>query len=144
MVKYAKSYLDQFAPLKNSNWDQIKSINLENNKITFKLLSNDSTVLKNENQIVGISKNIQNNLNELILVKNNLHCRIIINNKDAIGKEDPAGISDIIFESAISTILDCEDSVATVDADDKVTAYRNWLGLMKGDLESTFTKNEKK
>ena len=144
VVKYAKSYLDNFAPLKNSNWDQIKSINLENNKITFKLLSNDSTVFKNENQIVGISKNIQNNLGELILVKNNLHCRIIINNKDAIGKVDSAGISDIIFESAISTILDCEDSVATVDADDKVTAYRNWLGLMKGDLESTFTKNEKK
>ena len=144
VIKYAKSYLDNFAPLKNSNWDQVKSINLENNKITFKLLSNDSTVLKNENQIVGISKNIQNNLGELILVKNNLHCRIIINNKDAIGKVDSAGISDIIFESAISTILDCEDSVATVDADDKVTAYRNWLGLMKGDLESTFTKNEKK
>ena len=144
VIKYAKSYLDNFAPLKNSNWDQVKSINLENNKITFKLLSNDSTVFKNENQIVGISKNIQNNLGELILVKNNLHCRIIINNKDAIGKVDSAGISDIIFESAISTILDCEDSVATVDADDKVTAYRNWLGLMKGDLESTFTKNEKK
>ncbi len=144
VVKYAKSYLDNFAPLKNSNWDQVKNINLENNKITFKLLSNDSTVFKNENQIVGISKNIQNNLGELILVKNNLHCRIIINNKDAIGKVDSAGISDIIFESAISTILDCEDSVATVDADDKVTAYRNWLGLMKGDLESTFTKNEKK
>jgi len=144
VVKYAKSYLDNFAPLKNSNWDQVKSINLQNNKIIFKLLSNDSTVLKNENQIIGISKNIQNYLNELILVKNNLHCRIIINNKDAIGKEDPAGISDIIFESAISTILDCEDSVATVDADDKVTAYRNWLGLMKGNLESTFTKNEKK
>ena len=144
VVKYAKSYLDNFAPLKNSNWAQVKSIDLENNKITFKLLSNDSTVFKNENQIVGISKNIQNNLGELILVKNNLHCRIIINNKDAIGKEDPAGISDIIFESAISTILDCEDSVATVDADDKVIAYRNWLGLMKGDLESTFTKNEKK
>ena len=144
VVKYAKSYLDNFAPLKNSNWAQVKSIDLENNKITFKLLSNNSTVLKDENQIVGIVKNIQNNLNELILVKNNLHCRIIINNKDAIGKEDPAGISDIIFESAISTILDCEDSVATVDADDKVIAYRNWLGLMKGDLESTFTKNEKK
>ena len=79
-----------------------------------------------------------------MLVINNLHCRIIIDKNDEIGKSDAAGISDIIFESAISSILDCEDSVATVDEDDKILAYENWLGLMKGDLKSTFTKNNKK
>ena len=84
--------------------------------------------------------NEEKELSELVLVINNLHCRIIIDKNDEIGKSDPAGISDIIFESAISSILDCEDSVATVDEDDKILAYENWLGLMKGDLKSHFYK----
>ena len=79
-------------------------------------------------------------ISELILSKNNLHCRILINTNDAIGKHDPANIADILIESAISTILDCEDSVATVDAEDKILAYKNWLGLVKGDLQAEFKK----
>ena len=82
-------------------------------------------------------------LTELILSKNNLRCRIVINKNDVIGKNDIANISDILMESAVSTILDCEDSVATVDADDKILAYQNWLGLIKGSLESNFLKNNK-
>ena len=81
-------------------------------------------------------------LTELILSKNNLRCRIVINKNDVIGKNDIANISDILMESAVSTILD-EDSVATVDADDKILAYQSWLGLIKGSLESNFLKNNK-
>jgi malate synthase len=79
----------------------------------------------------------------LVLIKNNLHCRILFDAYNPIGKKDPANISDIILESAVSAILDCEDSVATVDAEDKILAYQNWLGLMKGDLKVEFKKNGK-
>ena len=144
VVDYVKSHLDNFAPLKNSSWKKIKGIKFEKKKIKFYLSSNNTTTLINENQITGINLDKKGDLNELLLVKNNLHCRIIIDPENAIGKIDPASISDVILESAISSILDCEDSVATVDAEDKVFAYRNLLGLMKGDLESTFLKNNKK
>ena len=92
-------------------------------------------------QLLGWKKSLDGDLTELILSKNNLRCRIIINKNDVIGKNDAANIADILIESAISTILDCEDSVATVDADDKILAYKNWLGLIKGNLESNFYKN---
>ncbi len=144
VVDYVKSHLDNFAPLKNSSWKKLKGIKFEKKKIKFYLSSNNTTTLINENQITGINLDKKGDLNELLLVKNNLHCRIIIDPENAIGRIDPAGISDVILESAISSILDCEDSVATVDAEDKVFAYRNLLGLMKGDLESTFLKNNKK
>ena len=106
--------------------------------------SEDSVVtqLKNPNQYVGYQGS--ENYPECILLKNNnLHVEILINKNGNIGSTDKAGIDDIIIESALTTIQDCEDSVATVDAEDKVLAYKNWLGLMKGDLEDTFEKNGK-
>ena len=144
VIKFAKEHLDKIAPLNLSSWNNVKSINFINNKINFDLSTNETTTLLDENQIAGIRANSENQLSELILIVNNLHCRILINRNNAIGKADIAGISDIVLESAISSILDCEDSVATVDANDKVLAYENLLGLMKGNLESTFTKNNKK
>ena len=144
VIKFAKEHLDKIAPLNLSSWNNVKSINFINNKINFDLSTNETTTLLDENQIAGIRSNSENQLSELILIVNNLHCRILINRNNAIGKADIAGISDIVLESAISSILDCEDSVATVDANDKVLAYENLLGLMKGNLESTFTKNNKK
>ncbi len=144
VIKFAKDHLDKIVPLKLSSWNQVSSINYINNKINFDLSTNKTTTLVDENQIAGIRLNVENQLSELILIINNLHCRILINRNNVIGKADPAGISDIVLESAISSILDCEDSVATVDANDKVLAYENLLGLMKGNLESTFTKNNKK
>ena len=73
-----------------------------------------------------------------------MHIRILLNPENEIGKNDKAKIAEIYFEAAISTIMDCEDSVATVDGEDKVIAYKNWLGLMKGNLTTTFTKGDKK
>ena len=86
----------------------------------------------------------ENKVSAIILKNNNLHIEIIINPSAFSAKGDPAGISDIIVESAISTICDHEDSVAAVDAEDKIIGYRNWLGLMKKDLVAEFEKDGKK
>jgi len=142
VVKFAKSHLDKFAPLDNAKWDEINNIKIKDNKIVLKN-SNNNINLKKTDQIIGWVLDENTSLKELILSKNNLHCRILINENDSIGKNDPANISDILVESAISTILDCEDSVATVDADDKILAYKNWLGLVKGNLKAEFKKNNK-
>ena len=141
--EYAKSHLDNFAPLNLVSWKQITEIRLENNKFKFFLNKSSFSQLIDNNQIVGFRINEKKRISELILIKNNLHCRIIIDPEHLIGRNDPANISDVILESAVSAILDCEDSVSTVDADDKILAYRNWLGLMKGDLISDFIKNKK-
>ena len=141
VVKFAKSHLDKFVPLDNVKWDEITSIKLNNNKIILSNSNNTNINLKKTNQIIGWILSENSSLRELILSKNNLHCRILINKNDPIGKNDPAHISDILVESAISTILDCEDSVATVDTDDKILAYKNWLGLIKGNLTTEFKKN---
>ena len=143
VIEYAKDHLDKIAPLKDLLWKEITKIKIENKKIKFFYDENSFTTLINENQIIGVRYENQYEIKELILLKNNLHIRVLIDPNHQIGKNDSANISDILIESAISTILDCEDSVATVDADDKIVSYRNWLGLMKGDLKSEFLKNKK-
>jgi len=141
VVKFAKSHLDKFAPLLNASWNEINKIQLIENNLNLSTTNNSNINLENNDQIIGWRINEESILSELILKKNNLHCRILINPNDSIGKNDIANIADILIESAISTILDCEDSVATVDAEDKILAYRNWLGLVKGDLQTEFKKN---
>ena len=93
--------------------------------------------LENEKQYVGYAGNPESP-SSIILKNNDLHIEIQVDSGDSVGSSDLAGVKDIILESAITTIMDCEDSVATVDSGDKVLAYRNWLGLMKGDLSSSF------
>ena len=107
------------------------------------LSGSDKDYLKNKDQFIGYNGNIENP-SSILIKNNNLHIDLLINMDTQVGKIDKAGISDVITESALSTIVDNEDSVAAVDAEDKVKCYRNWLGLMKGDLTSTFEKNGKK
>ncbi len=141
VVKFAKSHLDKFAPLKQANWIDVNNIEIKDNKVILGNAKSGNIEFVHTEQLLGWKKSLDGELTELILSKNNLRCRIIINKNDVIGKNDAANIADILIESAISTILDCEDSVATVDADDKILAYKNWLGLIKGNLESNFLKN---
>ncbi len=136
VIEYARNFLDKNVPLLNGSWKDLSEIP----KISNKKLSLE---LKDKKQFVGYSGK-PNNLSSLLLKKNNLHIDIIFDANGINGKEDKASIEDIILESAISTIMDHEDSVAAVDSQDKVKGYRNWLGIMKGDLQAKLEKNGKK
>jgi malate synthase len=131
VIEYAKSFLDKNFSLSNGSWIDISKISV------------NSLNLKNKNQLVGYN-GTKDKPTSLLLKNNNLHIDIIIDAKSKIGRTDEANISDIFIESAISTIVDNEDSVAAVDAEDKVKCYRNWLGIMKGDLQIGVEKNGKK
>ena len=140
VISYAKNYLDKVVPLKGIKWKDVNKLEIINNKLIIN--ENSEVQLVNINQYAGF-RYINDKLKELIFIKNKLHLRLLIDADDTIGRDDPANIADIILESAITTIMDCEDSVAAVDSEDKVLAYRNWLGLMKGDLTEEFTKSDK-
>jgi malate synthase len=131
VIEYAKNFLDKIFPLNNISWKNISDISIDNFD------------LKNKNQLVGYNGS-RDNPSSLLLKNNNLHVDIIIDAKSKIGSTDKAHISDVVIESAISTIVDNEDSVAAVDAEDKVRCYRNWLGIMKGDLQTEMEKNGKR
>ena len=142
VVNYVRNFLDENFPLKQKSWKEISKIYLENNQL---ILSADEEKdqLKNDHQFIGY-KGDKLKPNSILIKNNNLHIEIVFDPNSLVGKNDKASISDIIMESALSTIVDNEDSVAAVDAEDKVKCYRNWLGLMKGDLISKFEKNGKK
>ena len=142
VIEYARNLLDKYVPLKKDSWKDISEIpQVNNNRLNLNL--------KNPKQFVGYVKK-SNNLSSLLLINNNLHIDIIfdpdgtleVNNPE--GNQDKATIHDIFLESAISTICDHEDSVAAVDAEDKVLGYKNWLGLMKGNLNAEFKKKGRK
>ena len=142
VIAYVRSFLDENFPLKTSSWNEITKIQIEGNKLVL-LINSKKDFLKNENQFIGFTGD-KKNLISVLIKNNNLHIDIKIDPNTIVGKNDKAFISDVIVESALSTIIDNEDSVAAVDAEDKVKCYRNWLGLMKGDLEARFEKNGKK
>jgi len=142
VIKYARNILDAYVPLQKDSWKNIKEIpKVENNQLNLKL--------KNPEQFVGYTKKL-NNLSSLLFVNNNLHIDITFDPDGTLevfnpdGNQDKASIHDVFLESAITTIMDHEDSVAAVDAKDKVHGYKNWLGLMKGDLQYKGEKNGKK
>ena len=122
VVAHAKAFLDRAVPLATGSWSEWQGGSLE---------------LATPDQFVGRA-------GDTILLRNNgLHIEIVIDRNGEVGKTDPAGIADVMIESAVSTIIDLEDSIAAVDAEDKVGAYRNWLGLMRGDLSASFEKGER-
>ena len=142
VVDYGRDFLDKNFKLENSSHKDVKAYKIENGNLIIKLNDNTNTQLSDTNQYVGYQGS-DDSPSCILLKNNNLHVEILINKNGNIGSTDNAGIDDIIIESALTTIQDCEDSVATVDAEDKVLAYKNWLGLMKGNLEDTFEKNGK-
>ena len=142
VINYSREFLDNIFSITDASWKDITKIKLEEKNLAL-FINEKKFYLKNKNQFVGFNGEAEN-LNSILLKNNNLHIDILIDPKSAVGKNDKAGISDIIIESAISTIVDNEDSVAAVDSKDKVKCYRNWLGLMKGDLKTEVQKNNKK
>ncbi|MFL2818651.1 MAG: malate synthase G [Candidatus Puniceispirillales bacterium] len=142
VVEYGRDFLDKNFELDNGSHRDINTYKIVNGNLLIKSENSIVTKLRDSNQYVGYQGS-ENNPECILLKNNNLHVEILINKNGNIGSTDKAGIDDIIIESALTTIQDCEDSVATVDAEDKVLAYKNWLGLMKGDLEDTFEKNGK-
>ena len=142
VVIFVRDFLDEVFTLSQGSWRDINKIEILNNKLVLKI-NLEKNFLKNESQFIGFNGN-ELSPTSVLLKNNNLHFDIIIDPKSPIGKNDNANISDFIIESAISTIIDNEDSVTAVDGEDKVKCYRNWLGLMKGDLIAKMEKNGKK
>jgi malate synthase len=142
VVVYVRKFLDESFPLDDVSWNKISGIKVKDNDIVF-LKDKKEIYLKNKDQFIGYNGK-KEKPTSVLLKNNNLHIDIIIDPNHFIGKTDKASISDFIVESALSTIVDNEDSVAAVDAEDKIKCYRNWLGLMKGDLTANMEKNEKK
>ena len=142
VIKYVREFFDKYIPIDGTSWKNISALKIKDKSLII-LKEDKEYKLKDENKFVGHRGDV-NKPTAIILKNNNLHFEIIINPKAFSAAHDIAGISDVIAESAVSTICDNEDSVAAVDAEDKVACYRNWLGLMRGDLKVQFEKNGKK
>ncbi len=141
VIKYGRDFLDKYFPLKESSWKKITNFSIKDGKLKI-LRGADLVSLIDEDKFIG-HRGDSNNPSAIILKNNNLHIEILKDPRAFAAQQDHAGISDIIVESAVSTICDNEDSVAAVDSEDKIICYRNWLGLMRGDLKSKFEKNGK-
>jgi malate synthase len=143
VVAHVKELLDEWAPLDGARYADVTGFSLRESSGGTELRASTrdgrSTGLKDGAQLVGY-RETAGSLSSILLKHNRLHVEIRIDPSRVVGKSDPAGIDDVLLEAAVTTIQDFEDSVAAVDAEDKVSIYRNWLGLMRGDLEATFEK----
>ena len=142
VISYVREFLDKAAPVDGESWKNVSSFRVDNKNLILIVDKKDFN-LKNEDQFIG-SQSKKGKINSILIKNKKLHIDIIINPKNIIGKDDKANISDVVLESAISTIIDNEDSVAAVDSEDKIKCYRNWLGIMKGTLQTEMIKGEKK
>ncbi len=141
VIAFAKNFLDKHFPLSQGSYNDVLSFSLVDNTLSMGTVNGELISLIDAAQFQGYQGSAENP-SGILLKNNNLHAEIQIDPSHSIGATDKAGIKDVLLESAITTIQDCEDSVAAVDGEDKVEVYRNWLGLMKGDLKETFVKGD--
>ncbi|OXS78346.1 malate synthase G [Domibacillus enclensis] len=137
VIQFARRFLDQAAPLAEGTHLESIGYQVDNGQLVVSMKNGSKTGLRHPEQLKGMAET------GILLQNNGLHFEIQIDPNHPIGQSDPAGVKDILMEAAVTTIMDCEDSVTAVDAEDKVLVYRNWLGLMKGDLTASFEKNGK-
>ncbi|MDG2533078.1 malate synthase G [Sphingomonas sp. HITSZ_GF] len=147
VIAYAKEFLDKAVPLSRGHWEDVVGITIEDGRPRFATAEFSMNLegdwhSEDDDQWVGF-RGEPGAPNALIFRHNGLHIEVVIDRDHPIGRTDPAGIADVILESALTAIVDLEDSIAAVDAEDKVAAYANWLGLMQGDLEESFDKGGK-
>ena len=142
VISFAKDYLDQAIPLTNGSHQDVVAYHLNEQQLMVSLKSGEQSSLQDANAFIGFTGSISQP-STLVFKHNGLHLELVFDATSEIGKAEPSTLSDIILESALTTIMDCEDSVAAVDGEDKVIAYRNWLGLMKGTLTENISKGGK-
>lgn len=141
VITYGKGFLDQAVPLANASHSDAVKYSIINKDLLVKLSNGETVGLKDPSKLIGYQGQAEEPV-ALLLKNNRIHLEIQIDRNHPIGKADSAGVKDILLEAAITTIMDCEDSVAAVDAEDKVEVYRSWLGLIKGDIAATFAKGK--
>ena len=142
VIAYARKFLDRAVPLASGSWVDASGVSIVDGQLQI-AIGAGSTGLANPEKFVGYSGELGSPNWSVLLANHGLHLEILIDPESPIGKTDPAGIKDVVLESAITTIMDFEDSVSAVDAEDKVLGYRNWLGLNKGDLAEEVNKDGK-
>jgi malate synthase len=140
VIAYARKFLDEAVPLSSGSWVEATGVSIADGQLQV-ASGADSTGLASPEKFVGYSGELGSPNWSVLLVNHGLHIEILIDPESPIGKTDAAGIKDVVLESAVTTIIDFEDAVAAVDADDKVRAYRNWLGLNRGDLSAQVDKD---
>ena len=142
VIAYARRVLDNATPLASGSWADITGLSIEDGQLQI-AIGDESTGLASPEQFAGYSGELGSPNWSVLLVNHGLHIEVLIDPESPVGSTDKAGIKDVVLESAITTIMDFEDSVAAVDADDKVLGYRNWLGLNRGDLTEEVSKGGK-
>jgi malate synthase len=142
VIAFARNFLDQAVPLATGSHKDAVGYSIQNAQLVVSLNNGSTSALQQPEQLRGFRGEDAAAPSAILLLNNGLHFEIQIDATSLVGKDDPAGIKDLLLESALTTIMDCEDSVAAVDADDKVLVYRNWLGLMKGDLTESVKKGD--
>ncbi|WP_017381085.1 malate synthase G [Paenisporosarcina sp. TG-14] len=141
VVDFARNFLDQIAPLEKGTHTLSTEYRIEQDQLVI-IQGSEKTVLQEPSKFIGFNGD-KASPTAILLQNNGLHVEIQFNRQHPIGKTDPAGVKDLLIESAITTIMDCEDSVTAVDSEDKVCVYQNWLGLMNGTLTATFKKGQR-
>ncbi len=141
VIAWARAFLDGSAPLDGASWTDVTGLSVVDGQLVAKTAGGEAR-LKDAAKFTGY-RGAADQPTAVLLATNGMHADVVIDRTHPIGKTDAAGIADVVLESALTTIQDCEDSVAAVDAEDKIVVYRNWLGLMKGDLEEQVTKGDK-